>query len=58
MVPCADPESFSRVGQTLRMFFFLVNELIQIPLKSGHHRPVSERPFKWRFAGGPMMAQH
>ena len=22
----------------------------------GHHRPASETPFKWRFAGGPMMA--
>ena len=21
----------------------------------GHHRHVSETPFKWRFAGGPMM---
>ena len=31
---------------------------IQIPLKMGHHRPASETPFKWRFAGGPMMAQH
>ena len=31
--------------------FFLVNEWIQIPLKSGHHRPTSETP-----SGGPMMA--
>ena len=23
---------------------------------SSHHRPASETPFKWRFAGGPMMA--
>ena len=23
----------------------------------GHHRPTSETPFKWRFAGGPMMAR-
>ena len=22
----------------------------------GHHRPASEMPFKWRFAGGQMMA--
>ena len=28
------------------------------PLKAGHHPPASEMPFKWRFAGGPMMAQH
>ena len=24
---------------------------------SGHHRPASETPFKWRFAGGQTMAQ-
>ena len=22
----------------------------------GHHRPANEMPFKWRFAGGPIMA--
>ena len=31
---------------------------IQIPLLAGHQRPTSETPFKWRFAGGPMLAQH
>ena len=51
-----DPESFFRGGPTLRMFFFflllfLVNEWIQMPLKSGHHRPARE-------AGEPMIAQH
>ena len=25
---------------------------------AGRHRPASETPFKWRFAGVPMMAQH
>ena len=25
--------------------------------KLGHHRHPSETPFKWRFAGGPMMAR-
>ena len=24
---------------------------------SGHHRPSSETPFKWRFAGGPIVAR-
>ena len=24
----------------------------------GYHLPASETPFKWRFPGGPMMAQH
>ena len=32
--------------------------MIQIPLLAGHQRPASETPFKWRFAGGPMVAQH
>ena len=70
---CADPGSFFQMGVQrcccffffLLLFFFvfflgggLVNEWIQIPLKSGHHWPASETPLKWRFAGGPMMAQH
>ena len=38
--------------------FFIRGKRIQISLKAGHHRPASETPFKWRFAGGPMMAQH
>ena len=63
-VACADPESFVRGGPTLTTFFsFFFFSLIrggriQIPLLAGHHRPASETPFKWRFAGGPMMAQH
>ena len=28
--------------------------MVQIALKAGHHRPASETPFKWHFAGGPM----
>ena len=41
--------------------------LVQIPWKItklpshhsmlGHHQHASETPFKWRFAGGPMMAR-
>ena len=40
--------------------FFSVNEgkRIQIRTKVGHHRPASETPFKWCFAGRPMMTQH
>ena len=37
---------------------FLEGERIQIPLKAGQYRPASETPFKWRLAGGSMMAQH
>ena len=36
---------------------FLADEAIQISLKVGQHRPASETPFKWRFAGMSMMAQ-
>ena len=59
-----DPESFVRGGPILTTFFyiFLVDEgredPKQIPLKVGHHLPTSKAPFKWRFAGGRMMAQH
>ena len=31
--------------------------MIKIPLKAGHHRPASETPFKWRFAGMSMMVK-
>ena len=27
-----------------------------MPLNVGHHRPASETPLKWRFAGVPIMA--
>ena len=30
----------------------------KVALKAGHHRPASETPFKWRFAGVLMMAQY
>ena len=56
---CADPENFVRGGPTLTTYLFFLKlmrgEMIQIPLKAGHHQPASETPFKWRFAGGPMM---
>ena len=39
---------------------FLVDEGREDPNTtiSGHHWPASKTPFKWRFAGMPMMAQH
>ena len=36
----------------------MMGERIQTPLYAGHHWPASETPFKWRFAGVPLMAQH
>ena len=57
--PCADPESFVRGWGGATVTFFVVDEgRIQIALSAGHHRPASETPFKWRFAGVLVMAQH
>ena len=30
---------------------------VQVQALSGYHLHASEAPFKWRFAGGPMMAR-
>ena len=38
--------------------FLIKGERTKIPLKAGNHRPASEMPFKWRFAGVPMMTRH
>ena len=58
-LPCADSESFFRCGPTLTTFFFQLMRgvRIQVPIYAGHHRTDSETPFKWRFAGVPLMAQ-
>ena len=51
-------------GSNFDLFFgglFLVDEGkggIKILLYVGHHRQASEKAFKWRFAGVPVMAQH
>ena len=50
--------------QLLQRFFcfvFLVDGMegrIEMPLKMGHQRPASKTSLKWRFSGGPTMAQH
>ena len=52
---CADPEIFVRGGPTLirggptlKTFFKMIRG----------KQAIIETPFKWNFAGGPMMAQH
>ena len=40
------------------LFWLMRLERTQIPLEAGHHRPNSETPFKWRFAGVTMMAKY
>ena len=47
-----------RSNSATRTIFFRLGERNQIPLKAGQHRPASELPFKWRFAGVPIMAHH
>ena len=49
-------QSFFRGVSNFDNFFF--DDWIQIPLKAGHHRPVSETKFQWHLAGVPMMGQH
>ena len=59
---CADPESFARGGPTLTTGFFpFLFDKGREDTNSSKRRPSSARretPFKWHFAGGPMMAQH
>ena len=64
---CGDPESFVRWGPIysdvfagfFSLFFQLMRgERIQIQIKLGFHRLVSEMPFQWCFASGLMLAQH
>ena len=35
-------------------FYLIKGKMIT---EADHHRPTGETPLKWRFAGGPMMAQ-
>ena len=55
---CADPKSFVRECPTLTMFVFMRDgQRIYIELKASHHQPISETPFKWRYASGSMIAR-
>ena len=67
--PCADPEGDRGSGPPLENYkytVFLSNtgpdplKITKLPIQHsmlGHHRPASETPFKWRFAGGPLMSR-
>ena len=55
---CADPESFARGDPSLTIFLDNEGERSQLQLKVGNHRPDSETPFKWRFAGVTMMTKY
>ena len=38
--------------------FFDEGREVPSSTKEDNHRPANDTPFQWRFAGGPMMAQH
>ena len=40
-----------------RVAFVLIIQTSQKRVEAGHDRPASETPFKWRFAGGPIVAR-
>ena len=59
---CTDPDSLGVGGGSNFDFSFKLTrvETREDPntTKSGHHRPASDPPYIWRFAGVPMMTQH
>ena len=54
LASCADPESCQR--GCFFFFFYFEGERVQLPLKAGQYRPVSETPFKWRHLNGVLLA--
>ena len=51
----------SRKGSNFDNFFLIVDDGREDPnttICGRYHWPASETPFKWRFAGVPLMAQH
>ena len=68
-ITCADPEGETGgpdpPWKIIKNIGFLSNsgpdslKITKLPIQHSmlcHHRPASETPFKWRFAGGSMMA--
>ena len=50
-------KKFCQRGSNFDNVFFCLMRVgrIQMPLLAGHQRHTSETPFKWRFAGRPMI---
>ena len=60
-ISCTDPDSLaeeSNFGIFSVFFSQWGREDLKITYKQAIIGPASETPFKWCFAGGPMMAQH
>ena len=54
---CTDPEKFARGGPTLTFFFLLLFFASYEGREDLNSTKRGTSPAKWRFAGGPMMAQ-
>ena len=52
--PMRESRKFFQRGSNFDYVFLLLmmGEMIQIPIKAGHHRPSSRTPFKWRLLAG------
>ena len=63
LATCADPEGGAGgldplKNHNLAMIVLIPCKITKLPSQHsmlGHHRPAGDTPFKWRFAGGPMM---
>ena len=53
-------ETLATITDTVRNNTEVVPEESKLKgnVKAGHHRPVSETPFEWRFACGPMVTRY
>ena len=53
-------ETLATITDTVRNNVEVVSEESQLKgnVKAGHHRPVSETQFEWRFACGPMVTRY
>ena len=63
-IMCASRKFFSEWVHLWQQFLYCFRwwgekgKIIKLSLKAGHQWPASETPFKWRFAGGWMMADY
>ena len=57
---CGSRKFYQRGSNFDKFYFFKFDEGRKDPntFSAGHQRPASETPFKWRFAGGSMIAHH
>ena len=49
-------EAAETKGYVVRLVPVIQEKGLPLSTQSGHYRPASETPFKWRSAGGPIVA--